>query len=161
MNADYGRCNGKASGLKILLIEDSPDNALQSMAILFRSDGHHVEFAADAPAACQVALRAPPDVVLLNLALREMDGWELARRLQKPTWLKKPFVIAVTECGGEEDQRRSLDAGVDLHLVKPVSIDFLCRLLARFCQIIMPTEEVLPTSDRFHEPTQVGRGMSG
>ena len=89
----------------------------------------------------QAALGKAPDVVFLDLALPGMDGWEVARRLQEPTWDKKPFLIALTGFGGEEDHRRSLEAGIDLHLVKPVDPDFLEQLLERSCRIISNPDE--------------------
>jgi len=93
-----------------------------------------VQVASDGPSACQAALNKLPDVVLLDLALPGMDGWEVAKRLRGRTWEKKPFLIALTGYGGEEDRRRSLEAGIDLHLVKPVEPDFLRRVLERFYQ---------------------------
>jgi CheY-like chemotaxis protein len=60
--------------------------------------------------------------------------------LQEPAWEKKPFLIALADHAGEEDHRRSREAGIDLHLVKPVNPDLLRRVLGRFFRIIMPTE---------------------
>jgi CheY-like chemotaxis protein len=86
--------------------------------------------------AWQAALRDAPDVVLLDLAVPGMDGYGFARRLQEPAWVKKPFVIALAGWHSAGDQRRSLEAGIDLHLVKPVDPDALQRLLRRFEAII-------------------------
>jgi CheY-like chemotaxis protein len=131
--------NGKGGGLHILIVEDDPDTA-ESTAMWLRYFGHRVQVALDGPSACQAAQSQPPDVVLLDLGLQGMDGWEVARRLQEPTWEKTPFFIAVTGCGDEEDRRRSREAGIDLHVVKPMDPDLLRRVLERFCRIIMPTE---------------------
>jgi CheY-like chemotaxis protein len=130
--------NGDGGALYILLVEDDPDTA-ESTAMFLRECGHRVQVASDGPAACQAAASQPPDVVLLDLALPGMDGWEVARRLQEPAWEKKPLLIAVTGHDRKEDYGRSLTAGIDLHLAKPVDLNFLRQLLARFCRIIMPT----------------------
>jgi DNA-binding response OmpR family regulator len=85
-------------------------------------------------------LAKPPDVVLLDLALPDLDGWEVAEGLQEPSWEKKPFLIALADYDSEVDRCRSWQAGIDLHLVKPVDPDFLRRILERFCRIIMLSE---------------------
>jgi CheY-like chemotaxis protein len=131
------------AGLHILLVEDDVETA-ESMALLLRCFGHWVELATDGPGALAMALRSPPDVVLLDLSLPGMDGWALARHLQEQRWLKTPFLIALTGHGSAEDGRRSTDAGIDLHLVKPVDIDFLHDILERFHRIVMPIPETPP-----------------
>jgi two-component system CheB/CheR fusion protein len=120
-------------------VEDDPDTA-ESTAMFLRECGHRVQIACDGPAACRAAVNQPPDVVLLDLTLPGMDGWAVARRLQEPAWEKRPFLIAVTGHDRKEDHRRSQDAGIDLHLAKPVDPHLLQRLLARFCRIILPSE---------------------
>lgn len=130
------KCNG--GGLHILVVEDDPDMA-ESSAVLLRCFGHQVKVVPDAQAALQVASDAPPDVVLLELALPDLAAWEVAERLQEPSWKKKPFLIALADYDSEEDRCRSWQAGIDLHLVKPVDPDFLRRVLERFCRIIMPS----------------------
>jgi CheY-like chemotaxis protein len=131
--------NGNGSGLHILVVEDDPNTA-ECMAFLLRSCGHRVEIASDGPSACQAARSNLPDVVLLDLGLPGMDGWQVARRFQEPTWAKKPFLIALTGHGSEEDRRRSLVCGIDLHLVKPLDPECLRQVLERFHRIIMPRE---------------------
>jgi CheY-like chemotaxis protein len=139
LNARMPWSNGDGGGLHILLVEDDRDTA-ECTAMFLRECGHRVRVAGDGPSACQAAVSQPPDVVLLDLALPGMDGWEVARRLQEATWLKKPLLIAVTGHDRKEDYGRSLHAGIDLHLAKPVDPGYLRRLLARFCRIIMPTK---------------------
>jgi CheY-like chemotaxis protein len=134
-------------GLDILIVEDDPDTA-HSTALLLRCFGHQARVAVDGPSACQAARSKPPDVVLLDLALPGMDGWEVARRLRGPAWDKKPLFIAVTGYGGEEDRRRSLEAGIDLHLEKPVDPDYLRRLLAKFHRILMPAVACSEAGDK-------------
>lgn len=130
---------GKEDGLHILVVEDDSDTA-ELMASLLRLDGHRAEIALDGPSACRAARNKPPDVVLLDLALPGMDGWQVARRFQEPSSEKKPLLIALTGHGSEDDRRRSLESGIDLHLVKPLDPNFLRRVLARFYRILVPGE---------------------
>jgi CheY-like chemotaxis protein len=130
---------GDGGGLHVLVVEDDCDTA-ESTALFLRECGHQVQVTPDGPAACQAALDQAPDVVLLDLTLPGMDGWEVASRLREPTWEKQPLLIAVTGRAQDEDRRRSLEVGIGLHLVKPVEPDVLRRLLARFHRIIRPTE---------------------
>ena len=127
--------NSNGGGLHILVVEDDPDRA-EATAIWLRCNGHRVQVARDGPSAGQAALGRAPDVVLLDLELPGMDGWEVASRLQEPAWVKKPLLIALTGYGGDEDRRRSREAGIDLHLVKPVDPDELLRLLRRFYRVV-------------------------
>ena len=131
--------NPHGDGLSILLVEDDRDNA-ESMVTLLGYFGHRVRVAFDGSSACQAALRHPPDVVLFELALPDMDGWAVAHRLKGAPWDKRPLLIALTGCGSNEDRRRSGHIGIDLHLVKPVDPDLLRGVLARFYRVVMPTQ---------------------
>src|SRR5262249_60092589 len=102
----------------------------KSLTMVLRLWGHEVRLARDGPTALQIAREERPDVVLLDIGMPGMDGYEVARRLREQPALKKPFLIAVTGYGRQEDQRRSRKAGVNLHLVKPVDTEGLRRLLA-------------------------------
>jgi CheY-like chemotaxis protein len=128
-------------GLYILVVEDDPDMA-ESSALLLRCFGHRVQVVSDGRSACQAVLnKPPPDVVLLELALPDLDGWEVAKRLQEPSREKRLFIIALAyDDASEEDHRRSRQAGIDLHLVKPVAPDFLRQILEKFRRIIMPSK---------------------
>jgi DNA-binding response OmpR family regulator len=137
LDAGTSLTNPNLGGLHILIVDDDRDIA-ESMAILVWDQGHRVQIASDGPSACLAALRNPPDVVLLDLVLPGMDGWEVARRFQDAKWVKKPFLIAFTSYDREEERSRSLESGIDLHLVKPVDPDFLRRVLERFQQVILP-----------------------
>ena len=105
--------------LSVLIVEDQEDVA-QSTAELLGLCGHTVRISADGPDALRYAASEPPDVVLVDIRLPGMDGWELVRRLRAGACGKQPVVVAVTGCGTEIDRRRSADAGMDAHLVKPV-----------------------------------------
>jgi len=115
-------------GLQILIVEDDSDCA-SSMALLMGLFGHQVEVARDGPAALILAGRQRPDVVLLDLGLPRMNGYEVARRLRALAQSPPPFLIVVSGYGQESDRRRSLEAGIDLHLIKPVAPDELEQVL--------------------------------
>jgi CheY-like chemotaxis protein len=90
----------------------------------------------------------PPDVVLLDLALPGMDGYEVARRLRAQSRERRPLLIAVTGYGREEDRRRSVEAGIDLHLLKPVDLAQLQGLLRRVHRVIAGSWEQPAQPDR-------------
>jgi two-component system CheB/CheR fusion protein len=124
-------CNGVAAvdRLRILVVEDHPD-AAATLVTLIRLWGHDVRAAHDGLSALEVAQAFSPDVVLLDIGLPGMDGWQVAERLCQQPAPKRPLLIAVTGYGQDADRRRSQEAGIDLHLVKPVDPDQLRRVLA-------------------------------
>src|SRR3954469_13716392 len=117
-------------GLRVLVVEDLAD-ASETLAMLLRLEGHDVWVAADGPAALRLAGECDPDVVLLDICLPGFDGWEVARRLRGQPLRKRPLLVAVTGYGRECDQQCSAEAGIDLHLVKPVDPEALLGLLQR------------------------------
>ena len=126
-------------GLRVLVVEDDPDLAL-GLAGWLGLHGHKARVASDGPAALRAAEDDPPDVVLLDIGLPGMDGFEVARRVREeiaPALPKAPLLIAVTGRGNDEDLRNSRQAGIHLHLTKPVDVDELSRLLERFQDIIL------------------------
>ena len=124
------------ASLRVLVVEDHADTA-ESTALFLRLHGHEVEVAPDGPTALRIAADNPPDVALIDIGLPGgMNGWEVARRLQEPAAGKMPLLIAVTGYGQEEHHRRSEQAGIDLHLLKPFDPDALDQLLDRFKTII-------------------------
>jgi CheY-like chemotaxis protein len=135
-------CNLKAlpppeRGLRVLIVEDVAD-ASAVLALLLRMEGHDVRVAPDGPAALALAEAISPDVVLLDIRLPGLDGWEVARRLRRRSG-KPPFLVALTGYGGECDRRRSEAAGIDLHLVKPADPELLLWLLRRFQRTVRGT----------------------
>jgi two-component system CheB/CheR fusion protein len=114
---------------RILLVEDNRDIA-EGFALLFKDLGHEVRVVHDGPAALEVAQAFRPELVLLDIGLPGMDGWEVARRVRKLPGLENPVLAAVTGYAQEEDRRRSAEAGVDYHLVKPVDLTALRELIA-------------------------------
>jgi CheY-like chemotaxis protein len=120
--------------LRVLLVEDHPDVATSTAAVL-RLDGHDVSVAKDGPAALAAALAVQPDVVILDIGLPKMDGYEVARRLA--AWCQgKVYLIALSGFSTEEARRRSAEAGIALHLAKPADPERLLRVL-QFCRRAM------------------------
>jgi PAS domain S-box-containing protein len=103
----------------ILVVDDNID-AAASMAMLLRLAGHAVTIAHEGNAALESASRQAPDVLLLDIGLPGMDGYEVARHLRARPEGRGVRIIALTGYGQEEDRRRSMEAGFDGHLVKPV-----------------------------------------
>jgi DNA-binding response OmpR family regulator len=124
-----------AKGLDVLIVEDDADSA-ESMAAILRHHGHQPTIVPDGAGALQAAQVRLPDVVLLDIGLPDLDGFGVAKWIAERPCDKRPLLIAVTGLAQEEDRRRSREAGIDLHLVKPVDPDSLLGLLNRFLAII-------------------------
>jgi CheY-like chemotaxis protein len=129
------RYKGVTAMLRVLVVDDDQDNAA-TLSMLLRLYGHEVVVAADGPSAVQAVQANPPDVVLLDLALPKMDGWQVAQQIRQNQDGKRPLIIVVSGYGTDADKLRSQEAGIDLHLIKPVDPAELEDLLKRFRQII-------------------------
>jgi PAS domain S-box-containing protein len=112
----------------ILIVEDSEDTR-EALRLLLESLGHTVLEAADGRHGLALALHHRPEVVLIDLGLPELDGYEVARALRASPIGQTIQLIAVTGYGQAEDRRRSTEAGFDAHLVKPVSQSLLSTLI--------------------------------
>lgn len=123
--------------MSVLVVEDHRDGA-ETLALMLQMSGYRVTVAASGEAALETAALSPPDVVILDLLLPKLSGWDVARMLRERSVGKRPFFIAVTGCGQEADYRRSTEAGIDLHLLKPVDPPELLAVLDRFSRIIAP-----------------------
>ena len=115
--------------LRIMVVDDNVD-AAESLAMMLELDGHSVIRAHNARAAIAIARYERPKVMLLDIGLPDIDGYELARRLRALPEVDDALLIAVTGYGQAEDRRRAEDAGFDHHLVKPVEFESL-RLMLR------------------------------
>jgi signal transduction histidine kinase len=117
-------------GHRILLADDNRD-ALDSLATLLQCDGYEVHTAADGAEAFALAAECRPDVMLLDIGMPKLDGYEVARRVRAEPWGKGTVLIALTGWGQDEDRRRSREVGFDNHLVKPLDPDKLSAMLAK------------------------------
>ncbi len=119
---------GPAALRKVLVADDNPDSAATLMELLTVL-GHHVRAAHDGLEAVEIAADFRPDVILLDISMPRLDGYEACRRIRRQPWGARPLIAAMTGLGQEEDRRRSSEAGFDRHLVKPVDPAALERLL--------------------------------
>lgn len=120
-----------APGLRrVLVVEDNPDG-LETLMALLAMLGHEVEGAADGAEAIERAASFQPDVVLLDLGLPVMDGFEVARRLRQDARTAGVVIAALTGWGSEGDRQRTAEAGFDAHLTKPIELPALEAVLAR------------------------------
>ncbi len=116
------------AGKRVLVIEDDAD-AAQTLVDLLELWGHTARCVHDGPTALVVVPEFRPEVVLLDIGLPGMDGYEVARRLRQTPEAVGAMVVALTGYGQDEDRLRSREAGVDHHLVKPINPQELKRLL--------------------------------
>ena len=114
-----------------ILIADDNDDALTTLDVLLKLDGHSVHAARDGEQAFELACECRPDVALLDIGMPRLDGYQLARKMRDQEWGKSTLLVAVTGWGQTEDRRRSLEVGFDAHLVKPLDFDQLRKLLGR------------------------------
>jgi PAS domain S-box-containing protein len=114
---------------RILVVDDNVD-AAESLAVLLRLEGHEVRVACDGKAALAAALADPPEMVVLDLGMPGMDGFEVARRLRGQPGSDGTLLVALTGWAQEEDRRRCYEAGFDGHLPKPLEWDALRQFLA-------------------------------
>jgi PAS domain S-box-containing protein len=111
---------------RVLIVDDNVD-AADSLAMVLKLEGHSVEQAYEAGEALRIAAAFVPEIVLLDIGLPEVDGFEIARRLRAIVALQDVKLVALTGYGQSEDRARTRAAGFDLHLVKPVDFAALAR----------------------------------
>jgi CheY-like chemotaxis protein len=129
--ADEGSAGGfaaAASGRRVLVVDDNQD-AADTLALLLELMGHQTRTAHDGLAALDAAAAFAPDVVLLDIGLPKMNGYDVCREMRKQPWGQRAYLVALTGWGQAEDQRRASEAGFDRHLVKPVEESVLQKLL--------------------------------
>lgn len=113
---------------RILVVDDNHDSAL-SMAMMLQIMGHDTRTAHDGESAVSTAETFLPEVVLLDIGLPKLNGYEVAQRIREKTWGQSMYLIAVTGWGQDEDRQRSSEVGLNLHMVKPVEPAALEKLL--------------------------------
>ncbi|MBX9792219.1 MAG: PAS domain S-box protein [Pirellulales bacterium] len=116
------------TGLRVLVVDDNQDSAA-SLAMLLKIRGNETAVAHDGSEAVEKAERFAPDMVLLDLGLPKLDGYEAARQIRQHPWGRQMMLVALTGWGQDEDRRKSREAGFDHHLVKPVDHNSLMILL--------------------------------
>ncbi|HTX23390.1 MAG TPA: response regulator [Steroidobacteraceae bacterium] len=113
---------------RVLVVDDNVD-AAESIAMLLSLEGHEVRCVHAAEQALETARAFHPDLVLLDIGLPGMDGYEVARRLRSEQRIERLRIVAVTGYGQQSDRARALDAGFDQHLVKPIDLEALHEVL--------------------------------
>jgi CheY-like chemotaxis protein len=118
-----------ANGRSILIVEDN-DDARQMLQAILSLDGHQVCAARDGKTGLALAAETCPDVALIDIALPDMDGYEVARRLRTSNGDRRIDLIAISGFGQAQDQQRAYEAGFDAYLVKPVVPERLKQAIA-------------------------------
>jgi CheY-like chemotaxis protein len=120
----------RAVGRRILIADDNQD-AMETLKLLLEMEGHEIRTAADGASALVEADRMVPEVMLLDLGMPGLSGFELAARVRQRLWGDQVTLIAITGWGQAEDRRRSLEAGFNYHLTKPIEFEALRVLLSK------------------------------
>jgi PAS domain S-box-containing protein len=116
---------------RVLIVEDHPD-AAESLVMILELIGHHVRVVHDGVGGLEAARANPPDLMLIDIGLPGMNGYEVAQAIRRDPTLKHLVLVALTGYGQPEDKMQAMAAGFDYHLAKPVDIDVLGDLVARF-----------------------------
>jgi CheY-like chemotaxis protein len=127
--ADDASAMHAPSALRVLVVDDNAD-AADSLVALLDALGHTTWVARDGLQGLQTALEVHPDLVLLDIGLPGMSGYEVARAIRKSQGVRQIVLIALTGWGAQSDQAQSHEAGFDQHLTKPVSLEALEQALA-------------------------------
>ncbi|MDQ3205213.1 MAG: PAS domain-containing protein [Pseudomonadota bacterium] len=115
---------------RILVVDDNCDSA-RSLGVMLDLMGNQTHTAYDGVAAVEAAEAFRPDLILLDIGLPKLNGYDACRRIREQPWSKGMVIVALTGWGQDEDRRRSREAGFDHHLVKPLDIAEINRLLAQ------------------------------
>ena len=117
-----------APGCRVLVVEDDQDTA-DGMAALLSASGHEVRIAHDGSTAIAMALDFHPHVVLTDIGVPQLNGYEVAARMRQHADLAGSVLVAITGYGQEQDRVRTRAAGFEYHLVKPVEPDEMLRIV--------------------------------
>ena len=120
-----------AAGCRILVVEDNAD-AAETLTMILEIMGHQVRIARDGLEGVEAAAEYRPELILLDLGMPKLNGYEACRRIREQPWGRDMVLVALTGWGQDEDKLRSREAGFDHHLVKPVEPAALEELLAAF-----------------------------
>ncbi len=119
-----------ATPLRVLVVDDNRDSA-ETLSMLLELMGNEISVAYDGEQALAIANEIKPDVVLLDIGLPKMNGYEVARQIRQEPWGNNPILVAITGWGQTEDKDLSRESGFDHHLVKPVDHDHLLKLIQK------------------------------
>jgi len=117
-----------ATKRRILIADDNRDVA-EAFGVMLETVGHDVETAHDGMEVLEKAEHFQPDIIVLDIGMPKINGYDAARRLRQKPWGKYIVLVAITGWGNEKDKGQSHEAGFDFHLVKPVDPETLCRLV--------------------------------
>jgi len=123
------QAGGARSRRRILVVDDNHDSA-DSLAILLQMEGDQTHTAYDGLEALEVGAAFRPDVIVLDLGLPKLDGYQAARRIREQAWGRDVALIALTGWDDENDRQRTREAGFDRHLVKPIDGIALQKILS-------------------------------
>ena len=133
-----------AIAVRVLVVDDDRD-AAEMMALLLGLEGHEVVTAYDGASSISKVLSFQPNLVLLDIGMPELDGYDVARRIQTLPLSPRPLLVAVTGYASLDDTRRSAEAGFDLHVRKPIFPDVfegLAQLLQFSRGTVHPAREI-------------------
>jgi signal transduction histidine kinase/ActR/RegA family two-component response regulator len=151
-----------AISCRVLVADDNVD-AAESLAAILRTMRHDVRTVRDGEAAIEEAEAFRPDVILLDIGMPKVDGYEAARRIRSAAWGKHVFIVALTGWGQDDDKRKAADAGFDRHFTKPFDPTKLGLLLAELSDGGAGNEPALRLRRRASErsPRKIIRGRHG
>jgi CheY-like chemotaxis protein len=118
---------------RILVVDDFP-TLTEGLAKWLRGFGHDVAVAFDGLEGIEVAERFRPDIIMLDIGMPKLDGYETAQRIRQKSWGKEIVLIALTGYRAEEDRKRIREVGFNAHLVKPLIYKQVAALLASYCR---------------------------
>lgn len=121
---------------RVLVVDDNQD-AARSLATMLKFIGNEVATAHDGLEAIEIVPDFAPDLILLDIEMPRLNGYETAKRLREQPWGQRVTLVALTGWTQDEDRRQSRDAGFDFHLVKPIELAALEKLLAELPHIAM------------------------
>jgi len=128
-------------GRRIMVVDDN-EEAARTLTMLLRLGGHEVHTAYGGKEALAEAQRLQPQVMVLDLAMPDLDGYEACRQIRQHSWGQNMLIIALSGYGQQEDRQRSQEAGFDAHLVKPVDLEQLVHLLVSSGGMAFRAEDV-------------------
>ena len=135
--------NAKSQVRRILVADDFPQ-AAETLAGLLRQEGYEVQIAQDGLEAFRAAELSHPDVIVLDLAMPELNGYDAARKIREQPWGKQVVLIALTGWGQQRDRHRTKEAGFDAHLTKPVKYEAILELLGNLSGRQRPESAATP-----------------